>query len=275
MVCVCVWVTRVVNDSARPASRRLPVGLRGLAQAALGGEAMPKKFSTENTKAAAARVRKEEAKAVATAKKQKEVEDALWVEDDKNVLKKEQRKVEREKKRLEQVERKKEAQRLLDEEQASLKGRAAKQAAAAAAAAAVAGGGKVTRAQIGEALKREREERANGSDGEGGVAGKAATQADQPLEENINRLVAADDAVEARSVDDAIAALSTKENVDHHPERRMKAAYAAYEDLHLPRLKKENPNMRLSQLKQLLKKDWMRSPENPMNQKHAAYNVKA
>uniref|UniRef100_S4RBC0 Coiled-coil domain containing 124 n=1 Tax=Petromyzon marinus TaxID=7757 RepID=S4RBC0_PETMA len=170
---------------------------------------MPKKFSTENTKAAAARVRKEEAKAVATAKKQKEVEDALWVEDDKNVLKKEQRKVEREKKRLEQLERKKEAQRLLDEEQASLKGRAAKQAAAAAAAAAAGGGGggKVTRAQIGEALKREQEERTNGSDGEGGVAGKAVTQADQPLEENINRLVAADDAVEARSVDDAIAAL--------------------------------------------------------------------
>ncbi|XP_061428575.1 coiled-coil domain-containing protein 124 [Lethenteron reissneri] len=236
---------------------------------------MPKKFSTENAKAAAARVRKEEAKAVATATKQKEVEDALWVEDDKNVLKKEQRKVEREKKRLEQVERKKEAQRLLDEEQASLKGRAAKQAAAAAAAAA--GGGKVTRAQIGETLKREQEERAanGGSDGEGGVAGKGVTQADQPLEENINRLVAADDAVEARSVDDAIAALSTKENVDHHPERRMKAAYTAYEELHLPRLKKENPNMRLSQLKQVLKKDWMRSPENPMNQKHAAYNVKA
>ena len=51
-----------------------------------------------------------------------------------------------------------------------------------------------------------------------------------------------------------------------HPEKRMKAAYAAYEDENLPRLKKENPNLRLSQLKQILKKDWMKSPDNPLNQ---------
>ena len=42
----------------------------------------------------------------------------------------------------------------------------------------------------------------------------------------------------------------------------------------MPRLKAENPNMRLSQLKQMLKKDWMKSPENPMNQRFAAYNTK-
>ena len=51
-----------------------------------------------------------------------------------------------------------------------------------------------------------------------------------------------------------------------HPEKRMKAAYKAYEDKNLPILKAENPNMRLSQLKQMLKKDWMKSPENPMIQ---------
>ncbi|KAG9486253.1 hypothetical protein GDO78_006586 [Eleutherodactylus coqui] len=61
--------------------------------------------------------------------------------------------------------------------------------------------------------------------------------------------------------------------LDRHPERRMKAAFTAYEELNLPRLKEENPNMRLSQLKQLLKKEWMKSPENPMNQRHAVYNA--
>lgn len=45
----------------------------------------------------------------------------------------------------------------------------------------------------------------------------------------------------------------------------MKAAYAAFEENHLARLKEENPNARLSQLKQMLKKDWTKSPENPLN----------
>lgn len=47
----------------------------------------------------------------------------------------------------------------------------------------------------------------------------------------------------------------------------MKAAYAAFEEKNLPRVKAENPNLRLSQLKQMLKKEWMKSPENPMVQK--------
>ena len=55
--------------------------------------------------------------------------------------------------------------------------------------------------------------------------------------------------------------------VDKHPEKRMKAAYLAYEEVNLPRLKAENPNLRLSQLKQMLKKDWNKSPENPLNQR--------
>lgn len=50
-----------------------------------------------------------------------------------------------------------------------------------------------------------------------------------------------------------------------HPEKRMRAAYAEFETENLERLKKENPNMRLSQIRQLLKKDWQKSPKNPMN----------
>lgn len=64
------------------------------------------------------------------------------------------------------------------------------------------------------------------------------------------------------------------EETEHHPERRMKAAYTAYEEANMPRLKKENPNMRLSQLKQQLKKEWMKAPENPLNQRFASYNSK-
>lgn len=54
---------------------------------------MPKKFQGENTKSAAARARKAEAKAAADARKQKELEDAYWRDEDKHVMRKEQRKV--------------------------------------------------------------------------------------------------------------------------------------------------------------------------------------
>lgn len=87
-------------------------------------------------------------------------------------------------------------------------------------------------------------------------------------------LLAAEGAVEARSVEDAIATLSVEPKVEKHPEKRMKASYLEFETRELPRLKQENPNLRLSQLKQILKKEWMKSPENPLNAAHVAYNVK-
>ena len=68
---------------------------------------------------------------------------------------------------------------------------------------------------------------------------------------------------------------SVKEpEVDKHPEKRVKAAYQKFEEENLPLLKQDNPNMRLSQLKQMLKKDWMKSPENPLNQRAQAFNAK-
>lgn len=53
---------------------------------------MPKKFGT-NTKAAEARERKEAAKIAERVKKEKAAEDALWKDDDKHVVRKQQRKV--------------------------------------------------------------------------------------------------------------------------------------------------------------------------------------
>lgn len=61
---------------------------------------------------------------------------------------------------------------------------------------------------------------------------------------------------------------STKEaEIDRHPEKRVKAAYASFEERMMPMIKEQNPTLRLSQLKQILKKEWMKSPENPLNQK--------
>ncbi|KAJ3113429.1 hypothetical protein HDU96_003402 [Phlyctochytrium bullatum] len=61
--------------------------------------------------------------------------------------------------------------------------------------------------------------------------------------------------------------------VEKHPEKRMKSAWAAFEEREMPILKAENPHLRLSQMKQLLQKKWKKSPENPMNQVAAAYNA--
>ncbi|KAL1773094.1 hypothetical protein HispidOSU_018533 [Sigmodon hispidus] len=216
---------------------------------------MPKKFQGENSKSAAARARRAEAKAAADAKKQKELEDAYWKDEDKHVMRKEQRKEEKEKRRLEQLERKKETQRLLEEEDSRLKGGKAPRVAPA----------KVTRSQIEDSLRRE-QQRAEPVE-------KAKSHLELPLEENLNRRLQDEGSVEARTIEDAIAVLSVAEDADRHPERRMRAAFTAFEEIQLPRLKQENPNMRLSQLKQLLKKEWLRSPDNPMNQRALPFNA--
>ncbi|XP_072924628.1 coiled-coil domain-containing protein 124 [Hemitrygon akajei] len=220
---------------------------------------MPKKFQGENSKSAAARARKAELKAAADAKLQRELEDAYWKDDDKHVMRKEQRKVEKEKKRMEVLERKKEIQRLLDEEGSSVKPKVSKSPTPV----------KITRAQIEATVKKENVRQATEE-----VKEKPMSHLEVPLEENVNRILPNEDDIDARTIEDAIAALSTTETVDHHPERRLRAAYTAFEDANMPRMKKENPNMRLSQLKQMLKKEWMKSPDNPMNQLHAAYNTK-
>ncbi|XP_067452785.1 coiled-coil domain-containing protein 124 [Thunnus thynnus] len=225
---------------------------------------MPKKFQGENSKAATARARKAEAKAVADARRKKEEDDALWQETDKHVLKKEQRKDDKEKRRLDLLERKKENQRLLDEENARLKGKSQKEAQS---------GGKVTRAQIEETLQQEQQQQQQQQQQQ--LKPKEKSHLDTPLEENVNRIIPEEGTEEARTIEDAIAVLSTgPEELDRHPERRMKAAFASYEEANMPRLKKENPNMRLSQLKQQLKKEWMKAPENPLNQRFATFNSK-
>lgn len=81
----------------------------------------------------------------------------------------------------------------------------------------------------------------------------------------------------ASNLDDAIslleAATVSSENIslERHPERRVKAAFAAYEEKEMPILKLENPTLRLSQLREILKKNWRKAPENPFNQTSISY----
>lgn len=163
----------------------------------------------------------------------------------------------RDRRKQEQMERKQASRKLLEEEEAQL-GTGGKSKTAAPT--------KVTRAEIEatQALQRTERKKAAATSLPKGVV------EDTVVDENPNLLLRQrqlEGEEQARTVDEAIAVLGkAKEPVDMHPEKRLKAAYAAFEERELPRLRAENPNLRLSQLKQMLRKDWMKSPDNPMNQ---------
>ena len=82
---------------------------------------MPKKFAGENSKAVQAKARKAEARNVEVDKKAKAAEDALWAEDDKLVLRKQEKKEAELKKAQEKLARKLENDKLLEEENKKLK----------------------------------------------------------------------------------------------------------------------------------------------------------
>ena len=56
-----------------------------------------------------------------------------------------------------------------------------------------------------------------------------------------------------------------QEGVDYHPEKRVKAAWRAFEEARLTQMRQENPSLKLSQIRQMLRKEWQKSPLNPMN----------
>ncbi|EAU81996.2 hypothetical protein CC1G_09182 [Coprinopsis cinerea okayama7 len=62
-------------------------------------------------------------------------------------------------------------------------------------------------------------------------------------------------------------------NIERHPERRFKAAFEAYSERELPKLKIDHPGLRLQQYKELLYKNFQKSPENPFNQTTVAYDA--
>lgn len=61
--------------------------------------------------------------------------------------------------------------------------------------------------------------------------------------------------------------------IEKHPERRFKAAFNAYIERELPNIREEQPGLRLQQYKDLLFKQFQKSPENPFNQSTVDYNA--
>lgn len=84
-------------------------------------------------------------------------------------------------------------------------------------------------------------------------------------------------ALSASGIDNALDALSLtnqeSSKVDRHPERRFKAAYAAFEERRLPEIEEENPGLRRQQRIELCRKEFEKSEENPFNQVHVRVNA--
>jgi hypothetical protein len=87
-------------------------------------------------------------------------------------------------------------------------------------------------------------------------------------------------ALNASGIDNALDALSittgsSDAKVDRHPERRFKAAYAAYEERRLQEMESDGTGqgLRLNQKKEKIKKEFEKSPENPFNQVSARYDA--
>ncbi|WWC72631.1 uncharacterized protein I206_106595 [Kwoniella pini CBS 10737] len=62
-------------------------------------------------------------------------------------------------------------------------------------------------------------------------------------------------------------------HIDAHPERRFKSAFEAYFERELPILKEEHKGLRLNQMRDILFKQFQKSPENPFNQAKIEYNA--
>ncbi|PLN83456.1 hypothetical protein BDW42DRAFT_164948 [Aspergillus taichungensis] len=84
-------------------------------------------------------------------------------------------------------------------------------------------------------------------------------------------------ALNATGIDNALDALSLTNKdtskIDRHPERRYKAAYAAYEARRMPEIEQENPGLRRNQRMELCRKEFEKSDENPFNQAHVAFDA--
>ena len=93
-------------------------------------------------------------------------------------------------------------------------------------------------------------------------------------------------AFNATSLDDALDAMelvnersdkasrgAAAGSIEKHPERRFKAAFEAYKERELPKLKEERPGLRFQQYQEALFKSFQKSRENPFNQFHVSYDA--
>jgi hypothetical protein len=122
-------------------------------------------------------------------------------------------------------------------------------------------------------LNAEEESLPSKASSKGRGAAKVAAKRAGKIDDFLNDLPTTSE-ISASGIDSALEALTltgkggavSDKDIDRHPERRFKAALAAYEERRVPEMRKESPGLRLQQVKQLVFKEFEKSPENPFNQ---------
>lgn len=215
-----------------------------------------------NEKAATARARKEEAKAAAKSKAAKAAEDAQWAKFENPAAKRDAKRQEEERKRQEAAARRAETKRLAAEEEMAMAniGKAKPSAKPA----------KVTAHQLHLQAEAERRHLAKQAEENSKQQHRTMTEEDYSAQVDVKIDNRGDVAVDARSVDAALAQMTVSDgdqpSIDRHPEKRAKAAWKEYYERELARMKEEKPGLKLMQYKSRIFENWQRSPENPRNQ---------
>ncbi|PVU94880.1 hypothetical protein BB559_002894 [Furculomyces boomerangus] len=227
---------------------------------------MPKKFKGENTKVSAAKEKKSLVQEEKTKKKAAEMEKKeaeIWSVGSKKTNKKDSE----EAKKLEKAEKKKQLEELLKkEEQELLKSAPKKQPAKLFPT-------------VNKPVARGTEKKAVAKEEKIVLESQTAIPIESYGASGIDNALDLFDTLKIDSTSpgsgpvriDKGSAISNL--IDRHPERRHKAALKAYEDRELPILKEKYKGLRLQQLKQILWKEWQKSPENPFNQSQVTHNA--
>ncbi|PWO00285.1 DUF1014-domain-containing protein [Tilletiopsis washingtonensis] len=86
-----------------------------------------------------------------------------------------------------------------------------------------------------------------------------------------------DDMIDAMSLaterTDKAAVGSKAGAIERHPERRYKAAFEAFKEREMPRIKAERPGLRNNQYENELHDEFKKHPDNPFNQLTVAYDA--
>lgn len=226
---------------------------------------MPKKMGI-NSKAEEARGRKAALETEKKEKTEKEKVEKFWSEAEGPKPKSVKKKEEDAERKAEAAAKRAEAKKIAEEEEAELE-KSLKRVDKKSVRVGVPVP-KVTAAELAKAKEQEAQQME--------ASRQAAKHRDSRTADEIEyeRLVTVENtnrdetAVDARSVETALAQMVIANDTvpDRHPERRLKASYKAFEDAELERLKEEKPGLTRTQYKDMIWKNWKKSPDNPLNQ---------
>ncbi|KAG6826178.1 hypothetical protein H0H92_000825 [Tricholoma furcatifolium] len=110
----------------------------------------------------------------------------------------------------------------------------------------------------------------------GGLAAVSSANDDVPFEKREVESYAATGIDNALDLLEVVNAKMDKASIGQQAagiERHPEAAFEAYQERELPKLKVEHPGLRLQQYKDLLYKQFQKSPENPFNQTVISYDA--